>query len=226
MATRIYNTAIVHLLDDTKLYLTPLKIRYLREFMDEFENVRSSQQDSDAISYLSRCVVIAMQQYCPSIKTVEQLEDVANLPIIYKILEIAADIKINETSEEPVKQQAVESGSTWDTLNLAKIESEVFLMGTWKDYEDLELSLSMPELTETLNAKREHDYDHRKFLAAIQGIDMEANQKSNAWEDLKARVFSGGKAKDGNDILAFQGVNAQKAGFGIGMGLGYTKVTE
>ncbi len=224
MATQIYNTAVIQLLDDRKLYLTPLKIRYLREFMDEFENVRESKEDSDAISYLSRCVVIAMQQYCPDIKTVEELEDLVNLPTIYKILEIAADIKINEKSEEPVKQQAVESGSTWDTLNLAKIESEVFLMGTWKDYEELELSLSMPELTETLNAKREHDYDHRKFLAAIQGIDLEANQKSNAWEDLKAKVFSGGKAKDGNDILAFQGVNAQKAGFGIGMGLGYEKV--
>jgi hypothetical protein len=43
---------------------------------------------------------------------------------------------------------------------------------------------------------------------------------------MKARVFSGGKAKDGNDVLALQGVNAQKAGFGIGMGLGYEDLTK
>ena len=38
---------------------------------------------------------------------------------------------------------------------------------------------------------------------------------------MKARVFSGGKATDSNDVLALQGVTAQKAGFGIGMGLDY-----
>ena len=224
MPTKIYNTAVVYLLDDTKLYLTPLKIRYLREFMDEFENVRAVSGDSDAISYLSKCVVIAMQQYCPSIKTVEDLEEVANLPIIYKILEIAADIKINEKSEEPVKKQAETGSSTWDTLNLAKIESEVFLMGTWKDYEELELSLSMPELTETLNAKREQDYEHRKFLAAIQGIDIESSKKQeeDPWEKLKNKVFNNGG--DPNDVTSLRGQKAAKAGFGIGMGLSYEKV--
>lgn len=41
---------------------------------------------------------------------------------------------------------------------------------------------------------------------------------------MKARVFSGGKTDDPNDILSMQGVNAQKAGFGIGMGLSYEKI--
>jgi hypothetical protein len=39
-------------------------------------------------------------------------------------------------------------------------------------------------------------------------------------------VFSGGKASNGNDVLALQGVNAKKAGFGIGMGLGYEDLTK
>ena len=50
--------------------------------------------------------------------------------------------------------------------------------------------------------------------------------QNNAWEDLKARVFSKGKTNDANDILSLQGVNAQQAGFGIGMGLDYEEVVE
>lgn len=82
----------------------------------------------------------------------------------------------------------------------------------------------MPELTAILVAKRESDYEHRKFLAAIQGIDLDKESKgtANAWEDMKARVFSGGGAQSSTDILAMQGINAQKAGFGIGMGLDYS----
>jgi hypothetical protein len=38
---------------------------------------------------------------------------------------------------------------------------------------------------------------------------------------MKARVFSKGKATDGSDIMALQGKNAERAGFGIGMGLTY-----
>jgi len=43
---------------------------------------------------------------------------------------------------------------------------------------------------------------------------------------MKARVFSGGKAQGSNDILAYQGANANKAGFGIGMGLDYEDLTK
>jgi hypothetical protein len=83
----------------------------------------------------------------------------------------------------------------------------------------------MPELMATLEVLRELDYSEKKFLAAIQGVDLEGDKNENKgqkeWEDMKARVFSGGKATDSNDVLALQGVNAQKAGFGIGMGLDY-----
>ena len=96
----------------------------------------------------------------------------------------------------------------------------------WKDYQELEDSLSMPELTAILVAKRESDYEERRFLAAIQGVDLDKESKrdTNAWEDMKARVFSGGKAESSDDILSMQGINAQKAGFGIGAGLEYSDI--
>lgn len=227
MATKIYDSEIITLVDGTEIYLTPLKIKYLRQFMTAFQNVKLSGNDEEAISSLVECARISMQQYMPSIKSVEQLEDSVNMPNIYKILEIAAGIKINSKSEEPVKQQAVESGSSWDTLDLAVLESELFLLGIWKDYEELEESLSMPELTATLNIKRDSEYNDKKFLAAMQGVDLDKESgkgNKNAWEEMKARVYSGGQAANANDVLALQGVNAQKAGFGIGMGLSYEKI--
>jgi len=196
--------------------------------MEAFELVKFAKDDMDAIRALAECARICMKQYYPQIKTIEDLEDNVDLPTIYTILDIAAGIKINsDIEDETVKEQATESGSSWETLDLAKLESEVFLLGIWKDYEELETSLSMPEMLATLNSKRDIDHQEKKFLAAIQGVDLDKDSgQTNAWEDMKARVFSKGQAKDSNDVLALQGVNAQKAGFGIGMGLSYEKLDE
>lgn len=226
MPTEIYKSAAIELIDGTELYITPLKIKFLKLFLEEFENVKSAQNDDEAIDALAKCTVIAMRQYYPQIKTQQELEDNIDMPTIYRILDFAAGIKINEKSEETVKQQATDSGSTWDELDLAELESEVFLLGIWKDYEELESSMSMPEIIATLKIKRDLDYSQKKFLAAMQGVDLDKQSgKQNAWEEMKARVFSKGKATNSKDILSLQGVNAQKAGFGIGMGLEYEDLT-
>ena len=195
--------------------------------MVHFENLKNASGDQEAITVLTECCLIAMRQYHPDIATIDELEDVLDMQTLYQILKIAAGIDIKpkkEPEEGDVKKQAEKSGSTWDELDLAKLESEVFLLGIWKDYEELETSLSMPELVATLESKRELDYQEKKFLAAIQGVDLDKQTgKKDAWEEMKARVFSGGQASDPNDILAYQGANAAKAGFGIGNGLGYEK---
>jgi hypothetical protein len=195
--------------------------------MDAFEKLHTSGNSEDeSLQILSECARIAMQQYYPSIKTIEDLEDSVNLPTIYKILDVAAGIKIDKNKEEKtVKEQATESGSSWKDLDLAALESEVFLIGIWKDYAELEISLSMPEIVSTLSSKRELDYQEKKFLAAMQGVDLDKQKGSaNEWEKMKARVFSGGSTSDPNDVLALQGQTAAKAGFGIGMGLEYKKL--
>ena len=231
MATTIYKSEIVYLFDGTELEIVPLKIKYLREFMQAFENVKVTKNDDEAIAALVECVRVCMKQYYPSISgSVEDVEDSIDMPTIYKVLDVSAGIRINKKSEEPVKDQALESGSTWDDLDLAKLESEVFLLGIWKDYQELELSLSMPELMATLEVSRELDYAEKKFMAAIQGVDLDAesgkSKGQQEWEDMKARVFSKGQTSDSNDILSFQGPKAQKAGFGIGMGLDYENLTQ
>ena len=226
MATNVYQSKNINLINGTEIEIIPLKIKYLREFMEAFEYVKSSKNDDEAIDFLVECVRISMKQFYPEIsKNKSDIEDNLDMPTIYTILDISAGIKINQKSEETVKDQATDSGSTWSELDLAKIESEVFLLGIWKDYKELETSLSMPELMATLASRRELDYEEKKFLAAIQGVDLDKESGSNKgqqeWEDMKARVFSRGATNDSKDILALQGQNAKKAGFGIGMGLDY-----
>lgn len=228
MATEIYKIHKVTLFDGTQIDLSPLKIKYLREVMDTFNYLKNVSNDDDAILLFLECVRIAMKQYYPEIsKTIEDIENNVDLPTVHKILEISAGIKLNKESEEPLRDQAEksDSGSSWEDLDLVKMESEVFLLGAWKNYEDLEMSLSMTELINIISSKRELDYEEKKFLAAMQGVDLDKetnpNRGQKEWEDLKARVFSGGRATDSNDILALQGQNAISAGFGIGMGLDY-----
>ena len=229
MATSIYKTKNVYLFDGTKIEIMPLKIKYLREFMDAFDKIKYAENDDESMMVLTECTRIAMKQYYPLIsKSIEDLEDSIDLPTIHIILDVAANIQINETQEnEDIKSKAQksEAGPSWEEFDLAKIESEVFLLGIWKDYNELEESLSLAEISAILSSKRELDYQEKKFFAAIQGVDLDSDESKDRgqkeWEDLKARVFSGGATNDSNDILALQGQNATRAGFGIGMGLDY-----
>ena len=228
MATTIYKTKNIFLFDGTEVETMPLKIKYLREFMDAFDQIKNTKDDDEAMLVLLECTRIAMKQYYPEIsKTIEDLEDNIDLPTVHQILDIAANIKIGEDSQEDVKSQVQKGdpGPSWEEFDLAKIESEVFLLGIWKDYNELEESLSLAEIMAILSSKRELDYQEKKFFAAIQGVDLEDSDDSERgqkeWENLKARVFSGGATNDSKDILALQGQNAKSAGFGIGMGLDY-----
>ena len=228
MATKVFNTSDIVLLNDQIISCSPLKIKYMREFMDIFVLIENSKNDEESIDILLECCRVCMKQYSPDLFL--NLDDHIDLNTLYKIIEIAAGIKFNSTSETEIKEQSKEKEEGWFDLDLAKLESEVFTLGIWKNYEELEVSLSIPELMQTLSSKRELDYEEKKFLAAIQGVDLENNSQNGKgqkeWEDMKARVFSGGQTSDGNDVLSLQGPNAARAGFGIGMGLDYEDLTK
>jgi hypothetical protein len=82
----------------------------------------------------------------------------------------------------------------------------------------------MPELIQTLKSVQKSEENKRKFLAAIQGIDLgdkEEEQEGPSFEDVQRRAL--GINADGDDVVALQGPLASQAGFGIGAGLGYSK---
>jgi hypothetical protein len=225
MATKIYEEHPIYLIDGTKIYISPLKIKYLHELMETFSSVHKAQDDFEAIAIMVECTRIAMKQFYPKISnSIDQVEDSIDLPTIYKILYYAAGIKINEEKEETVKNQAEESGATWADLDLVKLETEVFLLGAWKNYEHLETSMSMPELLQTISMKRELDHMEKKFLAAMQGVDLDKGKEDDKWEEMKNRILY--KGKDQNDITSLTGSRAVNAGFGIGQGLDYEVISD
>jgi hypothetical protein len=225
MATKVYEENVIELIDGTEITVGPSKIKYLRGILDSFNKINKDSTEDEAIEMMVESVRIAMQEFYPSISdSVELIEDNLDIKTVYKVLEYCAGIKININQEETVENQAKSQsdGSNWQDLDLVKLESEAFLIGAWKNFDDLENSISMPELLSLLEVKRELDYGDKKFAAAMQGVDLDKDKNDNAWEDMKKRVLYNGK--DANDITNLRGAKAQKAGFGIGNGLGYEEV--
>lgn len=82
------------------------------------------------------------------------------------------------------------------------MESEVFLAGHWKNFDELEESLSINELNALVKALREKEERSMKFHAAINGVDLEE--------------------KEPEDVAVLKSSSiASKEGFGVGEGLGF-----
>jgi hypothetical protein len=70
---------------------------------------------------------------------------------------------------------------------------------------------------------RKTEDEKRKFLASLQGVnlDEEEQQEGKSFEDVRRKALGINASAD--DVLSLQGPLAQEAGFGIGMGLGYSE---
>lgn len=103
MATSVYETTEIELLDGTKIKMRPLKISLLRDFMKTFEGIATVADDNDkSMDILIDCVQIAMKQYAPDLSTDRQkLEDSIDLPSVYKVIEAASGIKFDDQGNMP-----------------------------------------------------------------------------------------------------------------------------
>jgi hypothetical protein len=82
----------------------------------------------------------------------------------------------------------------------------------------------MPELVQTLKAIQKKESENRKFLASMQGVDLEEEvqeEKGSTFEDVRRRALGIEATQD--DVVSLQGQFAAEAGFGINAGLGYSK---
>jgi hypothetical protein len=94
MATSVYETVEIALLDGSEITIRPLKISVLREFMKKFEKIAEVADDNiKSMDVLLDCVVTAMKQYKPELAEKDKLEEVIDLPTVYKIIEVASGIK-------------------------------------------------------------------------------------------------------------------------------------
>jgi hypothetical protein len=79
----------------------------------------------------------------------------------------------------------------------------------------------MPELIQTLESMNKKEEQNRKFLAGLQGINLDSSQEKEGptFEDIQRRAL--GINASGDDVVSLQGSIASETGFGIGAGLGY-----
>ena len=99
MATSVHESTELTLMDGTKVTVRPLKISLLRPFMKQFEQVSLVAEDNEkSMSLLVECVAIAMKQYKPELADVEKLEEVLDLPTVYKIIEAASGVKLQDAN--------------------------------------------------------------------------------------------------------------------------------
>jgi hypothetical protein len=99
MATSVYEVVEVELLDGTKVTMKPLKISLLRDFMKEFQKISDASIAEDNIKsmdLLVSCAAIAMRQYDEKLADKAKLEEIIDLPTVYKVIEVAAGIKLND----------------------------------------------------------------------------------------------------------------------------------
>ena len=89
------------LIDGTEIKIRPLKISLLRPFMKKFEGVAAVAEDNEkSMTLLVECVQIAMQQYKPELADdIKKLEEVLDLPTVYRIVEAASGVKLAEVTD-------------------------------------------------------------------------------------------------------------------------------
>ena len=100
MATATTEEKTVTLIDGTKIKVRPLKISLLRPFMKKFEQVAGVAEDNEkSMTLLIECVQIAMEQYSPDLsKDINKLEEVLDLPTVYKVIEAASGVKLADAN--------------------------------------------------------------------------------------------------------------------------------
>jgi hypothetical protein len=67
--------------------------------MKEFQKISDEKVAEDNIKsmdLLLDCAAIAMKQYKPEIADKAKLEEIIDLPTVYKVIEVAAGIKLND----------------------------------------------------------------------------------------------------------------------------------
>jgi DNA-binding protein H-NS len=100
MATTVHEGEELVLMDGSKIKVRPLKISLLRPFMSKFEQVAAVAEDNEkSMTLLIECVQIAMQQYKPELaKDINALEEIMDLPTVYKVIEAASGVKLTDAN--------------------------------------------------------------------------------------------------------------------------------
>jgi hypothetical protein len=96
--TTINEVETLSLLDGTTFEVSPLRISLLRKFMATFDKIQAVADNNDkSMDLLIECARIALEQYKPEVaEDAKKLEDIIDLPTVYKVIEAASGIKLGD----------------------------------------------------------------------------------------------------------------------------------
>ena len=100
MATKVIETIKVTLDDGKEIECKPLKIKFLREFMAKIADLQGVVDDNaKSLDVIIDCSEIALRQYLKSEEySKDELEDLLDLPTMYRIIEGASGIVLDDDS--------------------------------------------------------------------------------------------------------------------------------
>lgn len=108
MATKVYESVELELLDGTVVNVKPLNLKNLRELMKEWSKAQEAKSEDEFLGILVNCTQIAFKQYSPSLaEDRDKLEEALDIQTMYKILEVAAEIKLNDPNLVAMAQELV-----------------------------------------------------------------------------------------------------------------------
>ena len=106
MATKIYESIELELQDGTVVEIKPLNLKNLREVMKEWQKAGDVKDEEEFMDILVNCTQIAFKQFDKKFaEDRDLLEESLDLQTMYKILEVAADIKLNDPKLLEVAQE-------------------------------------------------------------------------------------------------------------------------
>ena len=93
--TKTTDGKTITLMDGTELSVRPLKLSLLRPFMAKFALLSEASEDNDkSMDILIDCAQIALKQFKPELaEDKEALEDLLDLPTVYKIIDVASGLQ-------------------------------------------------------------------------------------------------------------------------------------
>jgi hypothetical protein len=96
MATTVYETIELELLDGRSIVVKPLNLKNLREVMKEWQKAAEATNEDEFLDILINCTAIAFKQFAPDLAEKDEIEEAVDLQTMYKILEVSADIRLND----------------------------------------------------------------------------------------------------------------------------------
>lgn len=76
--------------------------------MEAWKKTETLKDENEFLEILVECTQLSMKQYAPSLaEDREALEDALDIQTMYKILEVGADIKLNDPNQQEVAREVL-----------------------------------------------------------------------------------------------------------------------